>query len=309
MSINFTTNTLIVTKRNYNSENLNGRDEKFFDPNQFKILRKKKNQSGLKEKLREMQKKLWFEINTSEFEELTRNICNNQDNNDFKIIINKRTYDLKNAKNIWTEATARKTTRSEEERLHNELIQKDIDTLEREKSNGFEKYNILNILNNVGSIFTGAYLHYKNVPKETMFERSIAERTKLRRERLDEIKRKEQNINNELFKEYFTDYQSPSNMYKKLSETEGAVNEVRVDSIKKVLSKLQRTIGYVSNDNAFNIEENEKIIDIVEPIFEFNQLNQSGQGLKILAPDQILSRLPISLAQLNARNNSEKLFG
>ena len=66
-----------------------------------------------------------------------------------------------------------------------------------------------------------------------MFERSIAERTKLRRERLDEIKRKEQNINNELFKEYFIDYQSPSNMYKNLSETEGAVNDVRVDPIKK----------------------------------------------------------------------------
>ena len=45
-----------------------------------------------------------------------------------------------------------------------------------------------------------------------MFERTIAERTKLRRERSDEIERKEQKINNELFKEYFTDYQSPSNM-------------------------------------------------------------------------------------------------
>ena len=73
-------------------------------------------------------------------------------------------------------------------------MQKDIDTLEREKCNGFEKYNILTILNIVSSIFTGAYLHYKNVPKEAMFERSIAKRIKLRRERLDEIKRKEQNI-------------------------------------------------------------------------------------------------------------------
>ena len=141
------------------------------------------------------------------------------------------------------------------------------------KSNTVEKYNILNILNNVGSIFTGAYLNHKDVPEETMFERNIAERTKLRRERLDEIKRKEQNINNELFKEYFIDYKSLSNMYKKLSETEGAVNEVRVDSIKKVLSKLRRTIDYVPNDNAFKIEENQKIIDIVERILEFNQLN------------------------------------
>ena len=31
---------------------------------------------------------------------------------------------------------------------------------------------------------------------------------------------KKQNISNELFKAYFTDYQSSSNMYKKLSETE-----------------------------------------------------------------------------------------
>ena len=66
--------------------------------------------------------------------------------------------------------------------------------------------NFLNILKNIGSIFTGASLHYKNVPKETMFERSIAERTKLRKGRFDEIKRKEQKINNELFKVYFTDY-------------------------------------------------------------------------------------------------------
>ena len=165
----------------------------------------------------------------------------------------------------------------------------------------------MNILNNVGSIYTGAYLHYKNVPRETMFERSIAERTKLRRGRSDEIRRKEQNINNELFKKYFTDYQNPSNMYKKLSETKGAVNEVRVDSIKKVLSILQRIIDYIPKDNAFKSEENEKIIDIVERILEFYKKSQIGQGVKILTPNQMLSRLPISLAQLKAGNNSEKL--
>ena len=54
-------------------------------------------------------------------------------------------------------------------------------------------------------------------------------------------------------------------------------------------------------------EEKEKIIDIVERILFFNQLNQSGQGLKILTPNQMLSRLPISLAQLKARNIFEKL--
>ena len=35
--------------------------------------------------------------------------------------------------------------------------------------------------------------------------------------------------------------------------------------------------------------------------------NQQGQGLKILTADQMLSRLPITLAQLKAGNNFEKL--
>ena len=35
--------------------------------------------------------------------------------------------------------------------------------------------------------------------------------------------------------------------------------------------------------------------------------NQRGQGLKILTSQQMLSRLPISLAQLKAGNNSQKL--
>ena len=37
------------------------------------------------------------------------------------------------------------------------------------------------------------------------------------------------------------------------------------------------------------------------------RINQQKKGLKILTPNQMLSRLPISLAQLNAVNNSEKL--
>ena len=44
-----------------------------------------------------------------------------------------------------------------------------------------------------------------------------------------------------------------------------------MDFIKKVLSKLQKIIDYVPKYNAFKTEENEKIIDIVERILEFNQ--------------------------------------
>ena len=50
-----------------------------------------------------------------------------------------------------------------------------------------------------------------------------------------------------------------------------------------------------------------KIVNIVERTFYFNQLDQSGKGLKTITPNQMLSRLPIFLAQLNAGNYSEKL--
>ena len=60
-------------------------------------------------------------------------------------------------------------------------------------------------------------------------------------------------------------------------------------------------------DKTHKIEENKKLISTVERILEFSKLNQEGQGLKILTPNQMLSRLPISLAQLKSGNNSEKL--
>ena len=46
----------------------------------------------------------------------------------------------------------------------------------------------------------------------------------------------------------------------------------------------------------------------VEEILDFNnKKNQIGKSLKILTPSQMLSRLPISLAQLKVGNNPEKL--
>ena len=43
------------------------------------------------------------------------------------------------------------------------------------------------------------------------------------------------------------------------------------------------------------------------PYIKEEQQKQEGQGIKILTPSQMLSRLPISLAQLEAGNNSKKL--
>ena len=48
-------------------------------------------------------------------------------------------------------------------------------------------------------------------------------------------------------------------------------------------------------------------MDIAELILYFNTKDQQGGSLKILKPNQMLSRLPISLAQLKAENNSRKL--
>ena len=51
--------------------------------------------------------------------------------------------------------------------------------------------------------------------------------------------------------------------------------------------------------------ENEDTTDM--PDLENEEPSTEGQGLTILTPNQMLNRLPISLAQLNAGNNSEKL--
>ena len=70
---------------------------------------------------------------------------------------------------------------------------------------------------------------------------------------------------------------------------------------------MKKIIENLPENKTVKIEKNEKIINIVERTLYFNQLDQSGEGLKILTPNQMLSRLPISLAQLQAGNNSEKL--
>ena len=56
-----------------------------------------------------------------------------------------------------------------------------------------------------------------------------------------------------------------------------------------------------------NLKKTNKILKLVKKILDFNKKIQSGGGLKILTPNQMLSRLPITLAQLKAGNNSEKL--
>ena len=60
-------------------------------------------------------------------------------------------------------------------------------------------------------------------------------------------------------------------------------------------------------EEEIKIEKSDKIVKIVEEILRFNKQKQEGKGIKILTSNQMLTRLPITLAQLKAGNNSEKL--
>ena len=87
-------------------------------------------------------------------------------------------------------------------------------------------------------------MHYGKLPKETKFERSIADRIKSRKERLDIINKNEENINNELFKEYF-DYSNPDTMIKRLKNVNDEINKNMVESINKNLNKMKKIIKNV----------------------------------------------------------------
>ena len=71
------------------------------------------------------------------------------------------------------------------------------------------------------------------------------------------------------------------------------------------LKDLKKEIKEMPEEE-INTEKPRRIVEIVKEILEFNKRYQEGQGIKILTPNQMLSRLPISLTQLQAGNNSEK---
>ena len=97
-------------------------------------------------------------------------------------------------------------------------------------------------------------------------------------------------------------------MFKLLHKTKDKTkNNELVNVINSGLKDLKKEIEVIPKKEREN-EKLDKIVKIVEDILIFNeQQQQSGKGLKILTPNQMLSRLPITLAQLNAGNNSEKL--
>ena len=77
---------------------------------------------------------------------------------------------------------------------------------------------------------------------------------------MPKLKKKKKNIKNELFKNFFTNYRSPSDIYKMLRETEGKKkkNKDEVYAMKKVLNKMKKLIEHVPEDEKSMVEENER---------------------------------------------------
>ena len=101
-------------------------------------------------------------------------------------------------------------------------------------------------------------------------------------------------------------FQIPSDMLKNIYQINDKEkkNEL-VNVINSGLKDLKEEIKI--SEEEINTEKPDKIVKIVEDVLRFNKQKQEGQGIKILTPNQMLSRLSISLGQLKAGNNSEKL--
>ena len=95
-------------------------------------------------------------------------------------------------------------------------------------------------------------------------------------------------------------------MLKSLYKANTSQNNELVNLINSGSKYLKEEIKKMSKEKR-KIEKSDKMVKIVKKILKFNKQKQEGQGIKILTPNQMLSRLPISLAQLEAGNNSNKL--
>ena len=74
-----------------------------------------------------------------------------------------------------------------------------------------------------------------------------------------------------------------------------ALNEAK-NSIENKLANLIEVLRSNSTSDAKQIKIKNNMLETVERILFFHQQNQAGKGLKILTPNQMLSRLSISLS-------------
>ena len=92
-------------------------------------------------------------------------------------------------------------------------------------------------------------------------------------------------------------------MLKSLYKVNTNQNNEFVNVINSGLKDLKEEIKEMPEEER-ETEKPDNIVKLVEEILSFNKQKQEGQGIKILTPNQMLSRLSISLAQSEAGNNS-----
>ena len=117
---------------------------------------------------------------------------------------------------------------------------------------------------------------------------------------------RERDINSELVEKHFQVNLKDILEELKRSRTNPEKNKMQVSMIKSGLIDLKKEIEDM-NKQEKEIDDPDVKINTVKKILEFNRQRQQGQGHKMLTTNQMLSGLPISLAQLKAENNSEKL--
>ena len=113
-------------------------------------------------------------MSRKDFESLIKDFVDNLNSNKFKTSVDRKAYDLRNAKTFLVKITTQKISEKEALELYSDLIAADITVFEKSQGKVKDKRsNILNVLKNLKSIFTGVYLNYFDKPPES--EESIAE--------------------------------------------------------------------------------------------------------------------------------------
>ena len=125
---------------------------------------------------------------------------------------------------------------------------------------------------------------------------------------LKQVKEEKRNMDMDLFGEQFG-YKTPDEMLQTFKNLKNrADNNFSEANLTEYSSERFGNRVKKMTENVYK-NEGKKILRIINKIldFNFNEQKQKGQGIKILTLNQILSRLPIYLAQLKAGSNPEKL--
>ena len=121
----------------------------------------------------------------------------------------------------------------------------------------------------------------------------------------------------------FIKFKGPLHIFKSIHN-----GDTPLESVENEQEKLKEELGYIKQGNLKNRSKGQQnTIDNIENLYNSRQevvkmfndyarnmsrnifySKQEGTGFKILTPTQMLQRLPISLAQIKAGNNSQSLL-